>query len=148
MNQHFIEFTPPPPPYYPMIEAISIKMESHQIDLVDLTTLTSLLTSYPTTVYLLEEIFEHSSGIKSPITPKQSTPHKKVKISPEICTTQFHPSGLPSEATESTSKPIVLDPDWLNTPSIISAIELLGRPMTLDELRRWTINRAANRDAF
>ena len=122
-------------------------MESHQIVVVDLTILTSPSTSLPTTVYLLEESFEHSSGIKSPITPKQSTPHKKVKFGPEVRTTQFHPSGLPSEATESTSTPIVLDPDWLNIHSIISAIELLGRPMTLDELRRWTINRAANRDA-
>ena len=117
-------------------------MESHQIDVVDLTTLTSPSTSHSTTVYLLEESFEHSSGIKSPITSKQSTPHKRVKFSPEVGTTQFHPTGLPSKATESTSTPIVLDPDWLNTPSIISAIELVGRPMTLDELRRWTINRA------
>ena len=33
-------------------------------------------------------------------------------------------------------------------PSLESALlELLGRPMTLEELRRWTINRATNRDA-
>ena len=134
MNKHFIESTPPP--YCPTIEATTIEMESHQIDVVDLTTPTSPSTSHPTTVYLLEGSFEHSSGIKSPETPAQSTPHKKVKFSPEVRTTQFSPSGLPSESTESTSTPIVLDPDWLNTPSIISAIELLGRPMTLDELKR------------
>ena len=51
---------------------------------------------------------------------------------------EFYPSGLPSESVEATTTPIVYDPDWLNNPSIISAIELLGRPMTLDELRRWT----------
>ena len=146
MNKHFIKSTPHPP-YCPTIEATTIEMESHQTDVVDLTTLTSPLTSHPTTVYLLEGSFEHSSGIKFSVTPAQSTPHKKVKFSPEVRTTQFHPSGLPSESTESTSTPIVLDPDWLNTPLIISAIELLGRPMTLDEMRRWTINRAANRDA-
>ena len=135
------------PSYHPTIEATSIEMKSHQIDVVDLKTLTPPSTSHPTTVYLFEESFEHSSGIKSPITSKQSTPHKKVQFSPEVRTTQIHPSSLPSKATESTSTPIVLDPDWLNTPSIISPIELLERPMTLDELRRWKINRAANRDA-
>ena len=132
---------------YPTIEATSIEMESHQIDVVDLTTLTPPSSSHPTTVYLLEERLEHPSGTKSSVISKQSTPRKKVKFSPEVRTTHFHPSGLPSEATEPTSSLIVLDPDWLNTPSIVSAIELLGRPMTLDELRRWTINRAANRDA-
>ena len=131
----------------PTIEATSIEMESHQIDVVDLTTVTPPSSSHPTTVYLVEENFESPSGTKSSVTAKQSTQGKKVKFSPEVCTTQFHPSGLPSEASEPTSSPIVLDPDWLNTPSIISAIELLGRPMTLEELGRWTINRAANRDA-
>ena len=131
----------------PTIEATSIEMESHQIDVVDLTTVTPPSSSHPTTVYLVEEDFESPSGTKSSVTAKQSTQGKKVKFSPEVCTTQFHPSGLPSEASEPTSSPIVLDPDWLNTPSIISATELLGRPMTLEELRRWTINRAANRDA-
>ena len=135
------------PSTYPTIEATSIEIESHQIDVVDLTTSTPPSSSHPTTVYLLEESFEHPSDTKSPVTAKQSTPRKKVKFSPDVCTTQFHPSGLLSEASEPTSSPIVLDPEWLNTPSIISAIEPLGRPMTLDELRRWTINRAANRDA-
>ena len=135
------------PSAYPTIEATSIEMESHQIDVVDLTASLPPSSSHPTTVYLLEESFEHPSDTKSPVTAKQSTPRKRVKLSPEVCTTQFHPSGLHSEASEPTSSLIVLDPDWLNTPSIISAIELLGRPMTLDELRRWTINRADNRDA-
>ena len=124
---------------YPMIEATSIEMESHQIDVVDLSTLTPPSSSHPTAVYLLEESLEHPSGAKSSVISKQSTPRKKVKFSPEVRTTQFHPSGLPSEATDSSSSPIVLDPDWLNTPTIISAKELLGRPMTLDELRRWAI---------
>ena len=135
------------PPAYPMIEAISVEMESHQVDVVDLTTLTPPSPSHPTTVYLLEESFEYPSDTKSSVTANQNTPRKKVKFSPEVCTTQFNPSGLPSETSEPTSSPIVLDPDWLNTISIISAIELLGRPMMLEELRRWTINRAANRDA-
>ena len=118
-------------------------MESHQIDVVDLTTPTSPSTPDPTTVDLLEESFGYSSGTSNP----SANPRKKVKFSPEVHTTRFHLSGLPSETTESVSNPIVLDPDWLNSPSIISPIELLGRPMTLDELRRWTINRAANRDS-
>ena len=84
--------TPSP---YPTIEATSIEMESHQIDVVDLTTSTPPSSSHPTTVYLLEESFEYPSGTKSPVTVKQSTPRKKVKFSPEVCTTQFHPSGLP-----------------------------------------------------
>ena len=134
-------------PAYPMIEATSAEMESHQVDIVDLTTLTPPSSSHPTTVYLLEESFEYPSDTKSSVTANQNTPRNKVKFSPEVCTTQFNPSGLPSETVLSTSSPILLDPDWLNTPSIISAIELLGRPMTLEELRRWTINRAANRDA-
>ena len=128
------------PPYYPTIEATSIEMESHQIDVVDLT---SPSAPDPTTVDLLKESFGYSSGTSNP----SANPRKKVKFSPEVHTTRFHPSGLPSETTESVSNPIVLDPDWLNSPSIISAMELLGRQMTLDELRRWTINRAANRDA-
>ena len=126
------------------IEATSIETESHQIDVVDLTTPTLPSTPDPTSVDLLENSFENSSGISNSI----ANPRKKVKFSPEVHTTRFHPSGLPSETTESVSNPIVLDPDWLNSPSIISAIELLGWPMTLDEMRRWTINRAANRDAI
>ena len=132
------------PPYYPTIEAISIEMESHQIDVVDLTTPTLPSTPDPTSVDLLEDSFGNSSGISI----SNANSRKKVKFSLEVHTTRFHPSGLPSETTESVSNPSVLDPDWLNSPSIISAIELLGRPMTLDELRRWTINRAANRDAI
>ena len=132
------------PPYYPTIEATSIEMESHQIDVVDSRTPTSPSTPDPTSVDLLEESFGNSSGISNSI----ANPRKKVKFSPEVHTTRFHPSDLPSETTESVSNPIVLDPDWLNFPSIISAIELLGRPMTFDELRRWKINRAANRDAI
>ena len=135
------------PPAYPMIEATSVEMESHQVDVVDLTTLTPPSTSHPTTVYLLEESFEYPSDTKPSVTANQNTLRKKVKFSPEVCTTQFNPSGLPSETSEPTSSPIVLDPYWLNTTSIISAIELLERPMTLEELRRWTINKAANRDA-
>ena len=130
------------PPYYSTIEATSIEMESHQIDVVDLTTPTPPSTSDPTIVDLLEESVGYSSDTSNP-----SNPRKKVKFSPEVHTTRFHPSGLPIEATESVSNPIVLDLDWLNSPSIISAMELLGRPMTLDELRRWTSSRAANRDA-
>ena len=136
------------PPAYPMIEATSVEMESHQVDFVDLTTLTPPSSSHPTTVYLREESFEYPNDTKPSVTANQHTPRKKVKFSPEVCTTQFNPSGLPSETSYSTSSPVVLDLDWLNTSSIISAIELLGRPMTLEELRRWTINKAANREAI
>ena len=130
------------PPAYPTIEATSVEMESHHVDIVDLTTLTPPSSSHPTTVYLLEESFEYPSETKSLVAANQSTSSKKVTFSPEVRTTKFHSSGLPSETSEPTSSPLVLDPDWLNTSSIISAIELLERPMTLEELRRWTINRA------
>ena len=53
------------PPYYPTIEATSIEMESHQNDVVDLTTPTSPSTPDPTLVDLLEESFGNSSGISS-----------------------------------------------------------------------------------
>ena len=56
----------------------------------------------------------------------------------EVSRTEFNPSGLPSEPAGAIETPIVFNPDWLNTTSIIAAMELLGRPMTLDELRRWT----------
>ena len=139
--------SPNTPPVYPMIKATSVEMESHQVDFVDLTTLTPPSSSRPTIVYLREESSEYPSDSKPSVTADHYTPRKKVKFSPEVCTTQFNPSGLPSETSNSTSAPIVLDPDWLNTSSIISAIKLLGRPMTLEELRRWTINKAANREA-
>ena len=135
------------PPVYPLIEATSSEMESHQVDFVDLATLTPPSSSRPTIVHLREESSVYPSDSKPSVTSDQHTPRKKVKFSPEVCTTQFNPSGLPSETSYSTSAPIVLDPDWLKTSSIISAIELLGRPMTLEELRRWTINKAANREA-
>ena len=52
---------------YPMIEAFSIEMESHQIDVLDSTTLTPPSSSHPTTVCLLEENLEHPSGTKSSV---------------------------------------------------------------------------------
>ena len=137
-------------PYCSTIEATTTELESHQVDVVDLTPPpppTTSSTSHPTTVYLSEERPKQSSDAKFLVSPSQTISPRKVQFSPEVRTTQFHPSGLPSESIEATPTPIVFDPDWLNTPSIISAIELLGRPMTLDELRRWTVNRAANRDA-
>ena len=78
------------PPYYPTIEATSIEMGSHQIDVVDLTTPTSPSTPDPTTVDLLEESFGYPSGTSNP----SANPRNKVKFSPEVHTTQFHPSGL------------------------------------------------------
>ena len=140
-------------PYCSTIEATTTELESHQIDVVYLPPPpppppTTSSTSHPTTVYLSEERPEQSSDVKFLVSPSQSISPRKVQLSPELRTTQFHPSGLPSESIEATSTPTVFDPDWLNTPSIIWAIELLGRPMTLDELRRWTNYRAANRDAF
>ena len=128
------------------IEATTVEMESHQVDLVDLTTLTPPSSSRPTIVHLREENYACPSDPKPSITDDQKTPDKKVKFSPDVCSAQFNPAGLPYETSASTFVPIVPDPDWLNTASIISAIELLGRPMTLEELRRWTINKAANRE--
>ena len=138
--------SPSPAPAYTTIEATTVEMESHQVDLVDLTTLTPPSSSRPTIIHLREESSAYPSDPKPSVADDQHTPRKKVKFSPEVRTTQFDPSGLPSETSSSTSAPIVPDPDWLNTSSIISAIELLGRPMTLEELRRWTNNKAANRE--
>ena len=139
--------SPITPTAYTMIEATTVEMESHQVDFVDLTTLTPPSSSRPTIVHLREESSVYPSDSKPSEAADQHTPRKKVKFSPEVCSTQFNPSGLPSETSYSTSAPIALDPDWLNTSSINSAIELLGRPMTLEKLRRWTINKAANREA-
>ena len=139
--------SPSSPAAYTTIEATSVEMESQQVDFVDLTTLTPPSSLRHTIVHLREESSVYPSDPKPSVADDQHTPRKKVKFSPEVCTTQFNPSGLPSETSYSTSAPIVLDPDWLNTSSIISAIELLGRPMTLEELRKWTINKAANREA-
>ena len=139
--------SPSSPPAYTSIEATTVEMESHQVDFVDLTTLTPPSSSRPTIVHLREESSVYTSDPKPSVADDQHAPRKKVKFSPDVCTTQFNPSGLPSETSYSTSAPIVPDPDWLNTSTIISAIELLGRSMTLEELRRWTINTAANREA-
>ena len=128
------------------LEATAVEMESHHVDLVDLTTLTPPSSSRPTIVHLREENYAYPSDPKPSKTDDQKTPEKKVKFSPDVCSTKFNPSGLSYETSTSTFVPIVPDPDWLNTSSIISAIELLGRPMTLEELRRWTINKAANRE--
>ena len=128
------------------LEATTIEMESHHVDLVDLTTLTPPSSSRPTIVHLREENYAYPSDPKPSKTDDQKTPEQKVKFSPDVCSTKFNPSGLSYETSTSTFVPIVPDPDWLNTSSIISAIELLGRPMTLEELRRWTINKAANRE--
>ena len=138
--------SPITPPAYTMIEATTVEMESHQVDFVDLTTLAPP-SSYSTMIHLREESSVYPSDSKPSVAADQHNPRKKVKFSPEVCTTQFIPSGLPSETSYSTSAPIVLDPDWLNTSSIISALEHLGRPMMLEESRRWTINKAANREA-
>ena len=61
---------------------------------------------------------------------------KKVQFKLEVRKTEFKPSGLPSETADAIETPIAFNPYWLNTTSIIAAIELLGRPMTLDKLRR------------
>ena len=87
------------PPAYPMIEATSVEMESHQVDVVALTTLKPPSPSHPTTVYLLEESFEYPSDTKPCVIASINTPRKKVKIIPEVCITQFNPSGLPSETS-------------------------------------------------
>ena len=138
--------SPSPAPAYTTIEATTVEMASHQVDLVDLTTLTPPSCSRPTIIHLREESSAYPSDPKPSVADDQHNPRKKVKFSPEVCITQFDPSGLPSETSSSTSAHTVPDPDWPNTSSIISAIELLGRPMTLEELRRWTINKAANRE--
>ena len=62
----------------------------------------------------------------------------QVQIKPEVRKTEFNPSGLRSEPVDAIETHIVFNPDWLNTISIIAAKELLGRPMTLDDRRRWT----------
>ena len=61
--------------------------------------------------------------------------------------TEFDQSDLHSERADVIETPIVNNSDLLNTPSIIAEMELLGRPITLDELRKWTETRSSNRDA-
>ena len=135
------------PPFCLSVEAITTEMESHQNDMVELTSPSTSSPRHPTVVNLSEGRSEQTSYTKpSQLISPIGSP-RKVQFRPEVYMSEFHPSGLPSQPVEATTTPIVFDPDWLNTPSIISAIKLLGRTMTLDEFRRWTVNRAANRDA-
>ena len=79
------------PLYYLTIEATSIEMESHQIDVVDLTTPTSPSTPDPTTVDLLEESFGYSSGTSNP----SAYPRNKVKIAPRFTLVDFTHRAYP-----------------------------------------------------
>ena len=72
---------------------------------------------------------------------------QKVEFKSEVRISEFDPSDLPSEPADVKETPIVNNPDLLNTPSIIAEMELLGRSMTLNELRKWNETRASNRDA-
>ena len=135
------------PPYCSSIEAITSELESHQIDVVEITSTSTSSPWHPSVVTLSEGGSEQSIYIKPSLSLSPIGSLRKVQFSPEVRMSELHLSGLPSESIEATTTSIVFDPDWLNTPYIISAIELLGRPMTLDELRRWTVNRAANRNA-
>ena len=135
------------PPYHSSIEAITTELESHQIDVVELTSSSTSSPWHPTVVNLSEGGSEQSSYTEPSLSLSPIGSSRKVQFRPEVRMSEFHPSGLHSESIEATTTPIVFDPDWLKTPFIISAIELLGRPMTLDELVRWTVNRDANRNA-
>ena len=135
------------PPYCSSIEAITTELESHQIDVVELTSPSTSSPLHPTVVNLSERRSEQMSYTKPSLSLSPIGSPRKIQFRPEVHMSEFHPSGLPSEPVEATTTPIVFAPDWLNTTSIISPIELLGQPMTLDELKRWTVNRAANRDA-
>ena len=97
----------PPPPYCSTIEAITTELESHQIDVVELTS----PPWHPSTVNLSEGGSEHSSYIKTSLSLSPIASHRKVQFSPEVRASQFHPSGLPSESLEATTTPIVFDPD-------------------------------------
>ena len=135
------------PPYISSIEAITTELDSHQIDLVETTSPSTSSPWHPTVVNLSEGGSEQTSYTKpsSLLSPIGSP--RKVQFSPEVHKSEYHRSRRPSEPVEATTTPIGFNPYWLNTPSIISTMELLGRPTTLDELRRWTVNRATNRDA-
>ena len=135
------------PAYISSIEAITTELYSHQIDLVETTTPSTSSPWHPTVVNLSEGGSEQTSYTKPSLLLSPIGSPRKVQFRLEVHKSEYHPSRRPSEPVEATTTPIVFIPDWLNTPSIISAMELLGRLMTLNELRRWTVNRAANRDA-
>ena len=100
-----------------------------------------------------------SSPVKSPpskklpeIYTRQNTRPMRTRQPPKMLGERVFTSIVdltdknPDDPTFSSSNTPPAYP-MIEATSIISAIKLLGRPMTLDELRRWTINKAANREA-
>ena len=135
------------PPYTASTEAITMELESHQMDIVDLTSPSTSSSRHPIIVNLSESGSEQTGNVKPSISLSPIGSPKKVQFRSDVHKSEFYPSGLPSEPADAILTPIVFNPDWLNTNSIISAMELLSRPMTLDEVRRWTVNQNSSRDA-
>ena len=121
---------------------MTIESESHQIDVVDLTSSSTSSTPQPTVVNLTEAGSEPKDKIQLFLLLSPIRSPNKMQFKSEVRKIEFNPSGLPSEPADVIETPIVINPDWLNKTSMIAAMELLGRPMTLDELRKWTEIRA------
>ena len=115
-----------------------MELESHQIDIIDLTSPSTSSPRHPTIVNLTEGECEQTGYVKPSTSLSSIGSPKRVHFRPEVHKSELHPSGVPSEPADAIMTPIVFNPGWLNTISITSAMELLGQPMTLDELRRWT----------
>ena len=107
------------PPYCSSIEAITTKLESHQIDVVELTSPSTSSPWHPSVVNFAKPSLS-LSGIGSP---------RKVQFSPEVRMSEFHPSGLPSELIEATKTPVVFDRDKVFRAELV-AVAKNGLPGT------------------
>ena len=95
------------PPYCSSIEAITIELESHQIDVVELTSPSTSSPLHPTVVNLSERRSEQTSYTKPSLSLSPIGSPRKIQFRPEVHMSEFHPSGLPSEPVEATTIPIV-----------------------------------------
>ena len=120
------------------IEATTTELESHQIDIVDLTSPSTSSPRQPTIVYLMEGESNQTDYVNPFISLSPVGSPKRIQFKPKVRKTEFHPSGLPSEPADAIETPSVFNPNWFNITSIITAKALLGRPLNLDELTKWT----------
>ena len=118
-------------------EATTTELESHQIDIVDLTSPLTSSPRQPTIAYLMEGESNQTDYVKPFISLSPVGSPKRVQFKPKVRKTEFHPSGLPSESADAIETG-VFNPNLFNTTLIITAKALLGRPVTLDELTKWT----------
>ena len=125
----------------------TIETESPQMDFVDLT---SPYTSqqHRTSDSPTRRGPELVGKTKFSLTNSPTLSSKKVQFKSEARKSENDPPGLPTEPAAVVETPIVNNTDWLTTTLILAAMELLGRPMTLEELRKLRMEtRASNGDA-